>query len=98
MIIKRVGVLSFAKISGAIYAILGIIIGCLFALFSLMVGAIGSAASGSNASPYGAFFGVGAIIIFPIMYGIIGFVGGAISCALYNWLAGMIGGVEIDLQ
>ena len=41
MIVRRVGALSCAKISGAIYALLGSIIGFLFALFSLFGAALG---------------------------------------------------------
>jgi len=43
-------------------------------------------------------FGVGAIVFLPIFYGVIGAVGGAICAALYNVFAGMIGGVELNLE
>ena len=32
------------------------------------------------------------------MYGIIGFIGGAIGALLYNLFAGMVGGVEIEVE
>ena len=46
----------------------------------------------------GAFFGVGSIILFPIAYGIMGFIGGLITAVLYNILAGFVGGIEMELQ
>ena len=46
----------------------------------------------------GAFFGVGSIILFPIVYGIMGFIGGLITAVLYNLLAGFVGGIEMELQ
>jgi hypothetical protein len=42
--------------------------------------------------------GAGAIILMPIMYGIMGFIGGIISAALYNLLAGIIGGIEMNFD
>ena len=43
-------------------------------------------------------FGIAAIIVFPILYACIGFVMTLIMAALYNLVAGMVGGVEIDVQ
>jgi hypothetical protein len=37
------------------------------------------------------------VIFLPILYGVLGLVVGAIGAALYNLLAGIIGGVEIDV-
>jgi len=33
-----------------------------------------------------------------VLYGFFGFVFTAIGCALYNWVAGMVGGIEIKLD
>jgi hypothetical protein len=46
---------------------------------------------------FGAMFGVGAIIFFPILYGVLGFIGSLIGAGIYNLLAAMVGGVEIEL-
>ena len=45
-----------------------------------------------------ALLGAGAIIVFPICYGLIGFVGTLIVAALYNVLANMVGGIEMDVE
>jgi hypothetical protein len=45
-----------------------------------------------------AAFGVGAVVILPIMYGVFGVLGGAVGAALYNVFAGMVGGVEVDMS
>ncbi len=42
--------------------------------------------------------GIFALILFPILYAIIGFIAGAISAALYNLVAGIVGGIEIDVE
>ena len=86
--VKRIGVLSLAKILGLLYAVLGLIFGALFAVLSLF---------GFNAGETGLFFGTASIIIFPILYGIMGFIGGAISAFFYNLVAKWIGGIEVEI-
>jgi hypothetical protein len=38
------------------------------------------------------------VILVPIIYGILGFVFGAISALIYNFAAKRIGGIEFDLK
>jgi hypothetical protein len=42
--------------------------------------------------------GFGAIILFPICYGIIGGISAAIGAAIYNLVAGWVGGLEVDIS
>ena len=86
--VKRIGVLSLAKIFGLLYALMGLILGALFAVLSLF---------GFNADETGLFFGTASIIIFPILYGIMGFVGGLITAFFYNLVASKIGGLEVEI-
>lgn len=86
--VKRIGVLSLAKIFGLLYAIFGLIFGALLAVLSLF---------GLNAEETGLFFGAASIIIFPIIYGILGFIGGLITAFFYNLVAGKIGGLEVEI-
>ncbi len=95
MVLKSIGVFSMAKMLGALYATIGFLIGLLFALLSV-VGA-GIADSGSEGL-LALVFGVGAVIILPVFYGVLGFVGGAVLSALYNLIAGMAGGIELNLE
>ncbi|MEA2464092.1 MAG: hypothetical protein QOJ98_1839 [Acidobacteriota bacterium] len=94
MVIRRVGPLSLAKISGALYALLGLIFGAIISLISIA----GSAFMPKDAGFSGMLFGVGAIVILPIFYGVLGFIMSLIMAGLYNLIAGWVGGVEIDLQ
>jgi hypothetical protein len=95
MIVKRVGVASVAKIYGAISAAVGLLIGIVFALASV-VGA--GLAETREAAFLGPVLGVGAVIALPIFYGCMGLIGGAISAALYNLFAGMVGGVRLEVE
>ncbi len=95
MVLKSIGVFSMAKMLGALYATIGFLIGLLFALLSV-VGA-GISDSGS-VGLLALVFGVGAVIILPVFYGVLGFIGGALLSALYNLIAGMAGGIELNLE
>lgn len=99
MVLKRIGVLSCAKISGILYAVIGLIIGAVLSLFALVGLALGAGGSGQPAEAvFGLLFGVGAVIILPVFYGALGFISGLIMAALYNVLANVVGGVEIELE
>jgi hypothetical protein len=97
MVIRHVGVGSLAKMLAALYAIWGFIFGVCFALLG-MVGA--GFNSGNSDAPMwvGGLFGVGAIVVLPLMYGIFGALGGALTAVMYNVIAGMVGGLEIGTE
>jgi hypothetical protein len=99
MVISKIGAMSLAKIMGVTYALLGLLIGGCFALISLAGAGLASASSDEGGMPamFGAMFGVGAIIIAPILYGVMGFLSGLIGALIYNVVAGMMGGVELDV-
>ena len=94
MILRRVGPLSCARISGLLYGLMGLLFGAAVSLISLF----GGLAAGGGNQGYQMLFGTAAIIVLPIVYGGLGFVGSLIGAALYNWLAKMVGGIELDLQ
>jgi hypothetical protein len=101
-VIARISPGSAAKVGLVLYAVLGLILGILVALLSLMAGGI-AAHLGQNAPPglsyaFGVGGGLSAIIIMPIVYGIIGAVAFGLSALIYNVVAGWVGGIEIDLK
>ena len=75
-----------AKFLGVLYLLFGL----LFVPFFLLMGAF--APEGS--APFGTMFAVA----MPLMYGAFGVVGGAIGAALYNLVAGWVGGIEVELD
>ena len=95
MIINRVGPLSFARISGFLYAIIGLIIGGVFSL-GAMVGMFAS--DDPELASFGPLIGAAAVIVFPILYGLLGFVATLVAAWIYNLAAGIVGGVEVDIQ
>jgi hypothetical protein len=96
--LKRIGPGSAFKVGLVTYAILGLFVGVIMACLSMVAGSLaGLGSSGTGARAFGFGFGFGAIIVFPIAYGIIGAIGGAIGAAIYNLVAGWIGGLEVDI-
>jgi len=93
MVIRRVNPFSVAKIMGILYGLMGLLFGGFISLFSF----VGSAFAPKESGAMGLLFGVGAIIALPIFYGVIGFVMTLIGAALYNLIAGWVGGIEIDV-
>ena len=94
MIVKRIGPMSLAKIRAALYALIGLIIGAIISAVSMVGGALG----GSDAGMMGMVFGAAAVILLPLLYGCMGFVGSLIGASLFNLAAGWVGGIELDTQ
>lgn len=93
--IKRFDVMSCGIMLGALYMILGLVVGAIFFLISL----VGIAAGGGGEAAMGGLIGgVGVLIIAPLFYGAMGFIGGIIGALLYNLVAGMAGGIRMDLE
>ncbi|SFA88739.1 hypothetical protein [Algoriphagus aquimarinus] len=93
--IEKIGVSSAAKIYGLTLGILGFVIGIFYALFlSAFSGLLG------NSFPISSAGGLGIVMViaFPIMYGIMGFIIGALGSVIYNFVASKIGGLEIQLS
>lgn len=95
MRLKRIGVLSLAKIAGLFGVIYGLLLGI---LISIVVSAIGSVPGAAQQLGAMVQLGYSSLIIFPILYGVIYFVVGIVTAAIYNFLAGKIGGVEVELK
>ena len=101
MRLKRLGVLSVALTLAAVYAVLGLIVGIFVAMFSVLGGGLAALANDESAAAgpvFGLLFGAGAVIVLPIFYGILGFLGGALAAAIYNLMAKLTGGIEMTLE
>lgn len=96
MVITRIGAWSMGRIYGTISAAFGLLAGLMLAAASVIGSGLG--ANDDMPAGLGALFGVGAVIFLPICYGVLGLLAGALTAALYNLFAGMVGGVEMDLK
>lgn len=94
--VSKIDVFSLGKVVGLIYALFGILIGAIITIFSLL-GALALQGLGFS-GVMSLFFGVGSVIVIPIFYGIIGFIIGALAAFFYNITAGWIGGIELEVD
>jgi hypothetical protein len=102
MTIRRVGVFSLAKIQALLMTVFGLIIGVIYGLIFMVLGATMSSLAPRDSQAMG---GAGSVVIglvimvaFPIFYGVIGFIAGAIGGLIYNAAAGIVGGIKLDLE
>jgi hypothetical protein len=102
MTIRRFGVWSVAKMYGLLMFVFGLIVGVIYGLVFIIMGAsMAAIAPGRDAQAGGVstvVIGVVLMIGIPIMYGILGVIGGAIASLIYNAMAGIIGGVKFELE
>ena len=83
--IARFSVHQTAKVFTVIYGLLGFV----FLQFMWIA---------SSFAPQNDEFGGGLwLLIFPVIYAVFGYIFTAIACVIYNWVAGMIGGIEVEL-
>ena len=82
--IRRFGVLQTAKVIGALYALIGLV----FVPVLLLISMVAQSKDG---------LGTGFALALPVIYGVLGFIFAALSCAIYNLVAGLVGGIEVEL-
>jgi hypothetical protein len=98
MVIRRIGVGSAAKVFGTMYALWGAVFGVIVALIAMAGAGLGAGGDGDMPGWLVPFFGVGAIILLPLFYGVMGAIFGALTAAIYNVIAGISGGLRLDVE
>ena len=81
----HISILQSSKISTALYVLMGFI----YTLIGIPMIAFGE----------GQFRIIGFVYLFmPIIMGVVGFLGFVVSAALYNLLAKLFGGIEVEIK
>jgi hypothetical protein len=98
--IQSIPVMPFALMYACISAVIGFFVGIFYALlFGAIFNSIPSSTTGGfNLGWLSLIFGVGAIIIMPIIAFIGGLITAAITALLYNFLAPRIGGIKVRFK
>jgi hypothetical protein len=87
-VVKRIGPGSAFKVGFVVYAVLGLVVGVLCALAALA----GAPFALYGHMPFaGAFVGVFAVSLCPILYGTLGGIITVISALIYNLASGWVG-------
>lgn len=100
--IRRLGVLSVAKMYAVIMLVVSLLIAIPYGLFIIIFSLIGAGGAGGDAALAigggGVVMGLVVMIALPVTYALMGFIGGAIGALLYNLFAGIVGGIEIEVE
>jgi hypothetical protein len=98
--IQSIPVMPFALMYACISALIGFLVGIFYALFfgAIFASIPSSTTGGINLGWLSVIFGVGSIIVVPIMAFIGGLITAAIMALLYNFLAPRIGGVKVRFK
>ncbi len=96
--ITRVGPLSLGKLIGGIAAVFGLIFGLFFTVFSLFGATLATFEGGGTEGLVGLVFGVGALIVMPLFYGVFGFLQGVLTAVLANLAMHFFGGLEVNIE
>jgi hypothetical protein len=83
--IRRIDPVSVGKITAVLYGLLGL----LFVPFLLLI---------SLVAPDSSNVGLGLALAMPIGYAVFGAISSMIAAALYNLVAGWVGGLEFEVQ
>lgn len=90
-VLKRIAPASAFKVGVIAYGFIGLLLGALCSVIAM---------AGVHFAPHTPFIGrIGmfAVIVCPIVYGLIGGIGALIAAAIYNLASSWVGGLEVDI-
>ena len=93
--IRRFGVVKTATTVAVLYMFVVGVFVILFGGLALLAGSAMPAAGGARFEP-GGILALGLTAV--LLYGLLGWVMTAIACALYNLVAGWVGGIEVQVE
>ena len=89
-VISRFDPLQLGKVFAIVYGGLDLLCSPILILMALA----GSHQGGGIAG----MFGIGFAIAFPIIYAVLGFIGGLLGACIYNIAAKMVGGIRVEVE
>lgn len=103
--IRKIGIFSLAKIYAVMMLVISLLIAIPYGLIIIVISLIGGIGTGSQDGLSGLAVGGGGVvmgiivmIMIPVVYAIMGFIAGALCALIYNIFAGIVGGVEIEVE
>jgi hypothetical protein len=100
--IRKLGIISVAKIYAVMMLVISLLISIPYGLIIIVFSLTGAGSLGGQQAVAlgggGVVLGLGIMIGLPIIYAVMGFVGGALAALIYNIFAGFVGGIEIEVE
>ena len=97
LVVKRINVLSSGKIVGVTYALLGLLFGSISSLTTIL-GVDASHIPSGMGNEIGAYTGIFSVVVFPVFFGVAGFIAGLLGAVFFNLAARWCGGLLIETQ
>ncbi len=96
VVLKRIGVLSMAKFQAILMALMGLVV----TLFFVVVAFLGGAVLGGSFDLGVMLGGLGTLVLIgtPVIFGLYGFITGAIGALLYNLVSKLVGGLKMEFE
>jgi transmembrane protein DUF3566 len=92
-LLRSVDVWSCARVTGVLYGCMGLLL-----IPMALISIVASAASPQGYSTLGATALILLSLFAPVIYGLLGFILGALSAWLYNVTAKYVGGIRLELR
>lgn len=93
--LQRIDPMTLALMQGAVCALIGVIP----AIAVVGMAIIGAAGSGSGSSIAGGLVaGLIIAVLAPLLYGVLGFLGGFVLALMYNLCASLVGGIVMEFD
>jgi hypothetical protein len=88
--LRKLSVVQTSTVAGVLYGLLGLLVVPFILTFGLF--------EGSEGMPFGIGGGLIGALVIPVGYGLLGFIGTAVACLLYNAIARITGGIEFEVE
>lgn len=96
--LKRIDPLSLAIVQGAVFGLLGLIPAVVVTGMTILGAAGGGMRGGGSPIAVGLVGGLIMAVFAPLMYGILGFIGGFMLALVYNLCASFTGGITMEFE
>lgn len=98
--LKRIGVLSFAKTYAVMGLVMGLVIALVWGSIILIAGSLATETSSFEAFENDLIqtYGIVVIAAIPVLYAVMGFMGGVIAAIGFNIVMKITGGIELEFE
>lgn len=96
--LKRIDPLSLALVQGALFALFGLIPAVVVTGMTILGVAGGGMRGGGSSVAIGLVGGLIMAVLAPLMYGVLGFLGGFVLALVYNLCASFTGGITMEFD
>ena len=100
--VRKLGIFSVAKMYAVATLVLSLLISVPYGLTIIAFSLIGAGGAGGETALAigggGVVMGLVVMVGLPLMYAVMGFSGGAGGALIYNIFAGLVGGIEIEVE